>query len=76
MAPFTFMFLANNWLIWKDKTDARLTSDPGVGSSIPYFRGDWSWNNFYGHSHSAESFKKGCCQLQLIVYWRTLITQH
>ena len=21
--------------------------DPG---SVPYFRGDWSWNNFYGHS--------------------------
>ena len=21
--------------------------DPGQG---PYFRGDWSWNNFYGHS--------------------------
>ena len=22
--------------------------DPGP---VPYFRGDWSWNNFYGHSH-------------------------
>ena len=21
--------------------------DPGP---VPYFRGDWSWNNFYGHS--------------------------
>ena len=29
-------------------TDACLTADPGV--SVPYFRGDWSWNNFYGHS--------------------------
>ena len=27
--------------------------DPGP---VLYFRGDWSWNNFYG--------KKGCCQLQ------------
>ena len=36
--------------------------DPGPG---PYFRGDWSWNNFYGHSPpSADLFKKGCCQLQ------------
>ena len=36
--------------------------DPGP---VPYFRGDWSWSNFYGHSPpSAESFKKGCCQLQ------------
>ena len=33
-------------------TDACLTADPGVASSgpVPYFRGDWSWNNFYGHS--------------------------
>ena len=36
--------------------------DPGL---VPYFRGDWSWNNFYGHSPpSADLFKKGCCQLQ------------
>ena len=36
--------------------------DPGP---VPYFRGDWSWNDFYGHSPpSADSFKKGCCQLQ------------
>ena len=34
-------------------------------SQVPYFRGDWSWNDFYGHSPpSADSFKKGCCQLQ------------
>ena len=36
--------------------------DPGP---VPYFRGDWSWNNFYGHSPpSTDLFKKGCCQLQ------------
>ena len=36
--------------------------DPGP---VPYFRGDWSWNDFYGHSlPSADSFKKGCGQLQ------------
>ena len=36
--------------------------DPGL---VPYFRGDWSWNNFYGRSPpSADLFKKGCCQLQ------------
>ena len=28
-------------------TDACLTADPGP---VPYFRGDWSWNDFYGHS--------------------------
>ena len=43
--------------------------DPGP---VPYFRGDWSWNNFYGHSPpSAESFKKGCCQLQAKVCARS-----
>ena len=36
--------------------------DPGP---VPYFRGDWSWNNFYGQTPpSADLFKKGCCQLQ------------
>ena len=35
--------------------------DPGP---VPYFRGDWSWNNFYGHSPPFRWFKKGCCQLQ------------
>ena len=36
-------------------TDASLTADPGVElrgldpGLVPYFRGDWSWNNFYGH---------------------------
>ena len=50
-------------------TDASLTADPGVLSSIPA----WS-NTFMEIDHeiistvillpSAESFKKGCCQLQ------------
>ena len=34
-------------------TDACLTADPGVVSSIPAWSNayvDWSWNNFYGHS--------------------------
>ena len=35
--------------------------DPG---QVPYFRGDWSWNNFYGYSPPSRWFKKGCCQLQ------------
>ena len=42
--------------------------DPGP---VPYFCGDWSWNNFYGHSPSAESFKNGCCQLQAKVCARS-----
>ena len=43
--------------------------DPGP---VPYFRGDWSWNNFYSHSPpSAESFKNGCCQLQAKVCARS-----
>ena len=50
-------------------TDASLTGDPGVASSIPA----WS-HTFVEIDHeiistvillpSAESFKKGCCQLQ------------
>ena len=50
-------------------TDASLTADPGVGSLIPA----WS-HTFMEVDHeiismvillpSAESFKKGCCQLQ------------
>ena len=52
-------------------TDCRYVSDcrsrghefyPGT---VPYFRGDRSWKNFYAILlPSAESFKKGCCQLQ------------
>ena len=35
--------------------DAGLTGDQKVGASTPsgsatFFRGDWSWNIFYGHS--------------------------
>ena len=50
-------------------TDACLTADPGVASSIPV----WS-NTFVEIDHemismvillpSADSYKKGCCQLQ------------
>ena len=50
-------------------TDACLTADPGVASSIP------AWSHTFveiDHEiistvillHSADSFKKGCCQLQ------------
>ena len=50
-------------------TDASLTADPGVASSIPARS-----HTFVENDHeiistvillpSAESFKKGCCQLQ------------
>ena len=53
-------------------TDASLTADPGVASSIP------AQSHTFGEiDHeiismvildSAESFKKGCCQLQGKVY--------
>ena len=36
--------------------------DPGP---VPYFRGNWLWNNFYGRSPPFRwSFKKDCCLLQ------------
>ena len=57
-------------------TDASLTTDPGVASSIPA----WS-HTFVEIDHeiistvillpSAESFKKGCCQLQAKVCARS-----
>ena len=53
-------------------TDASLIADPGVASSIPVRS-----HTFVGIDHemistvillpSADSFKKGCCQLQAIV---------
>ena len=36
---------------------------------LPYFRGDWSWNNFYVNSPPFRWFKKGCCQFQTVVSW-------
>ena len=53
-------------------TDAHLTADPGIASSIQ------GWLNTFveiGHEiistvillPSADSFKKGCCQLQAII---------
>ena len=57
-------------------SDASLTADPGVASSILF----WS-NTFVEIDHeiismvillpSAESFKKGCCQLQAKVFARS-----
>ena len=45
-------------------TDACLTADPGVASSIPA-RSHTFVEIDYGHSPpSADLFKKGCCQLQ------------
>ena len=59
-------------------TDAMLTADPGVASSIPA----WS-HTFVEIDHeiistvillpSAESFMKGCCQLQAKVCARLLV---
>ena len=56
-------------------TDTSLTADPGVASSIPA----WS-HTFVEIDHeiistaillrSAESFQKGCCQLQAEVFAR------
>ena len=45
--------------------DTCLIADPGIDPGpVLYFRGDWSWNNFYGLSPPFRWFKKGCCQLQ------------
>ena len=59
-------------------TDAKLTADPGVASSIPA-----RFHTFVEIDHeiistvillpSAESFMKGCCQLQAKVCARLLV---
>ena len=76
--------------IWREKpgrvaqsvtclaTDARLTADPGVASSIPARS-----HTFMEFDHeiistvillpSADSFKKGCCQLQAKVCAQLLV---
>ena len=52
-------------------SDGSLTADPGVVSSIqvPYFREiDHEMISMVILLPSAESFKRGCCQLQAKVY--------
>ena len=57
-------------------TDARLTADPGVASSIParshtFVEIDYEIISTVILLPSAESFKKGCCQLQAKVCARS-----
>ena len=57
-------------------TDASLTADPGVASSIParsytFVEIDLEIISTVYLLPSAESFKRGCCQLQAKVYARS-----
>ena len=57
-------------------TDASLTADPGVVSSIPalthtFVKIDYEIISTVILLPSAESFKKGCCQLQVKVCARS-----
>ena len=57
-------------------TDARLTADPGVASSIParphtFLEIDHEIISTVILLPSADSFKKGCCQLQAKVCARS-----
>ena len=57
-------------------TDASLTADPGVVSSIParshtFVEIDYEIISTVILFRSAESFKKGCCQLQAKVCARS-----
>ena len=56
-------------------TDACLTADPGVASSIPvptltFVEIDHEMISTVILLPSADSFKKGCCQLQVKVFAR------
>ena len=59
-------------------TDAKLTADPGVASSIParshtFVEIDHEINSTVILLPSAESFMKGCCQVQAKVCARLLV---
>ena len=59
-------------------TDAKLTADPGVASSIParshtFVEIDHEIISTVNFLPSAESFMKGCCQLQAKVCARLLV---
>ena len=46
-------------------SDCRYRGGEFETGTVPYLCGDWSWNDFYGHSPPFRwLFKKGCCQLQ------------
>ena len=62
---FFYMWLCN---AFDNVLDCRFRGHKFDPSLVPYFRGDWSWNNFYGHSPPFHWFKKGFCQLQAKVY--------
>ena len=49
---------------WRYVSDWRSRDNMFGPGPVPYFRGDWSWNNFCGRSPPFCSCKKGCCQLQ------------
>ena len=46
------------------KPDCRYRNCEFDPSPVPFFSGDWSWNNLYGHSPLFRRFKKGCCYFQ------------
>ena len=69
----TWLTFQPRLLIMRPLADCKsrgLDLDPGP---IPYFRGNWSWNNFYRHSPPFHWFKKGCCQLQAKICCSTII---
>ena len=45
-------------------SDCRSRSHEFNPRPVPYFRGDWSWNNFYSHSPPFCWFKKGCLSVR------------
>ena len=51
------------WREYRYLSDYRSRDREFYPGPAPYFNGDWSCNNFYGHSPPFCWFKKGCCQL-------------
>ena len=66
---FIQFYMVNTFNLSTIKTDASLTADPGVASSIPAQSHTFKEINYEIISKAslltfAESIKKGCCQLQ------------
>ena len=76
MKNMIYFNVSENLALWASATDACLTAIPGVASSIParshtFVEIDQKIISMVILLPSADSFKKGCCQLQAKVCART-----
>ena len=63
------------------QSDCRSSCHEFYPCPVPYFRGDWSWNNFYGHSPSLgwiiqEGLLSVTRESMCTKYWLTACSSH